>query len=195
MIAEAIATLQPVVDASPDLATDELAAECAAELALAYLLLPDLSRAERLLDPSFSAAQRFDRRDLMVSLLISRAWVVEDLGLRSWESHAILRGALALAEAWDLPYRALQIRTNLMAWLIVVDPRQSLAVGRAGLDELDRLGVDPGFFLGNLLDGALFTGDWDLVLELTDRFERADETPTTRLPPCVRPSADRRGPR
>ena len=181
MIAEAIATLRPVVDASPDLSGDELAAECAAELATAYLLLPDLPSAEPLLDPAFAAAQRFDRRDLMVSLLISRAWVAEDVGLRPWESHAILRGALVLAQAWDLPTRALEIRTNLMAWMGQVDPQASLAIGRPGLDELARLGVDAGYFLGNVIDAATFTGDWDLVLEITDRFERADETPKARL--------------
>ncbi len=181
MISEAIATLRPVVDASPDLAADELGAECAAELALAYLLLPDLSSAAPLIDPAFAAAQRFDRRDLMVSLLVSRAWLVEDLGLRPWEAHAILRGALALAESWDLPTRALEIRTNLMAFLDLVDPQDSLTIGRAGLDELTRLGVDPSYFLGNLNDAAFLTGEWDLALELAGRFERDDETPTTRL--------------
>jgi hypothetical protein len=181
MISEAIATLRPVVDTNPDLSGDELAAECAAELVNAYLLLPDLTSAEPFLDPAFAAAQRFDRRDLMVSLLISRAWVAEDVGLRPWESHAILLGALVLAEAWDLPIRALEIRTNLMAWMGLVDPQAALAIGRPGLDELARLGVDAGFFLGNVIDAAMFIGDWDLVLEITDRFERADETPKARL--------------
>ena len=62
-----------------------------------------------------------------------------------------------------------------------VDPQAALAIGRPGLDELARLGVDAGFFLGNVIDAAMFIGDWDLILEITDRFERADETPKARL--------------
>ena len=129
----------------------------------------------------------------MVSLLISRAWVAEDVGLSPWESHAILRGALVLAEAWDLadPRAARSGRTSWPGWGSSIR-RQRWRSGEP--DSMSWLvwALTPGFFLGNVIDAALFTGDWDLVLELTDRFERADETPKTRLGRVFGRVADRR---
>ena len=84
----------------------------------------DPAEAEARIDSAFRGAQRFDRRDLIVNLLNLRAWVVDDLGRRPWESEAIMRGMIAMAERWGLRRDSLRLRVNLLFWLtMAVDPR------------------------------------------------------------------------
>ncbi len=99
------------------------------------------------------------------------------------ESEALLKGALAFAEDYDLPASQMRARLNLSNSMWITDPRQGLEVARSGIDIARRLGNRPWYVLlaNNAIACAARTGDWDWALEREAELRALDLEPADLL--------------
>ncbi|MFN8622408.1 MAG: adenylate/guanylate cyclase domain-containing protein [Chloroflexota bacterium] len=139
----------------------------ALELALAGVLHTSERFVEALphADRAMEMAERIDDPSVITEALARRGAVLHGLG-RLYESQALLRGALAMAEAMGLTGEELRVRGSLIITLTQVDPAEGLRVARAALEQAGRLGYRNRLIhaLGNGAELARQTGDWDWSL-------------------------------
>jgi len=118
--ADAIEILEPLARrGSHDAAGD---VELGAALARAYMLENRNEEAIRTAEDALPAAEDLDLIEPLVDLLITKATAFMGVGRRR-ESIALLRGALALAEANDLTQAALRAHNNISVVLDADDER------------------------------------------------------------------------
>ena len=114
--------------------------------------------------------------------IITKATALGSLG-RMRESEALLKGALAFAEDYDLPASQMRARLNLSNSMWITDPRQGLEVARSGIEIARRLGNRPWYVLlaNNAIACATRTGDWDWALEREAELRALDLEPADLL--------------
>ena len=131
---------------------------------------------------ALAQADRFDMRETVADLLITKGSALADVN-RQIEGLALLRAGLELAIDGGLSHTATRGYVNLTSLLIATDPREGMAVARAGLEVARRIGSRAMTVVqvGNAAELALHTGDWlwaeaqltdvaDFDLEAADRY-------------------------
>lgn len=168
LLAEAWSRLRG--DGSPE------AVRLGAELARAQLMTGDPAAAMSVIEEMLPSAERIVATETISELLASRMWALAALH-RPTEAIAVGRGNLQLADQEHFLNAWFRTTMNLSSQLVSVDPRESLAVARAGLDRARRLGYDEWAIslAGNAADAAFWTGDWAAVDETVRAYD-PDET-------------------
>jgi hypothetical protein len=131
-----------------------------------------------LVDSLLARAERLDLLDVVTELIMRRGMLLGQLG-RNYESMAVTKGALELAEANGFLETAMSARGNLGYHYAEREPAKALALDRASVAEARRLGMRQRMLLilGNASEEARFTGDWDWAIE-TLALELAGELDT-----------------
>ncbi len=179
---EAIELLEPAMAELSGVADEEAVIRLGSALSSAYAAHQEPEQALRLSDEYIGRAERLDLVDVVIDLIQRRGMVLGGLG-RTYESMALTKGALELAESRGFVDKAMVCRSNLGFHLTERDPAQALAMDRETLTETRRLGMRTRMLLvlGNASEEARYTGDWDwaigeleaqLIGEL-DRMDRA----------------------
>jgi class 3 adenylate cyclase/tetratricopeptide (TPR) repeat protein len=140
--------------------------ELTAELARDYMMHADFERAVEFADRTPVAAEQLALLPTVGEALITKGTSLANTG-RFQEGIALMRGALALGEANGLPLVENRASNNISSLLVFEDPRAGFEVARTGLERFIKLGHRDGaiWLTGNLLECALWTGDWDAALE------------------------------
>jgi len=173
-VMESLAALRAVPETVADV-------ELAAALARSYMLSNHPEHCLRVAEAALATAERLDRVEPLVDLLITKAGALMELE-RGHESLALLRGALALAEAHDLTMAALRAHNNISVVLEREDDRAATENARRAWAKALALG-DPvwmGAFGYNEAVAAEVEGRYDdaraveaqLGDRMTDRTRR-----------------------
>jgi class 3 adenylate cyclase len=177
---EAIALLVPAMEELAETADEVAVVRLGAALSGAYAKNQDTARALPLTDEYLARAERLDLVDVVVDLILRRGSLLAQLG-RNYESVAMTKAALELAETHGLMEKAMACRGNLGFFLYERDPAKAIALDRETLAETRRLGMRTRmlFLLGNTSEEARFTGEWDwslgeLETQLSGELERVD---------------------
>jgi class 3 adenylate cyclase/tetratricopeptide (TPR) repeat protein len=178
----AAARLEAAVRDFADIPSAPEVIELNAELARAYMFREDWLRTVETADEALRRAEQIDHVPVIAEALVTKGSAF-GYGGRGRESAAILRGALALAEANGLSSTELRALNNLSFIETAQDPRSGLSYARQGLERSRKLGnlSQSYFLLSNMTECALHTGDWDLALAERSERERPDLLPSDRL--------------
>jgi len=115
-----------------------------------------------ILDGALARAEHLDLVHVIADGLVVRSLLLMARA-RPREAKALLQGAQVLAEAHGLTDIDLRARNNLAFHAMTGDPRDGLAVARAGIEEARRLGRLGWWFgiLGNAAICAFRVGEWE----------------------------------
>ncbi len=115
-----------------------------------------------ILDGALARAEHLDLVPVIADGLVVRSLVLM-ASARPREAKALLQGAQALAQAHGLTDIDLRARNNLVFQATTADPREGLAVARAGIEEARRLGRLAWWFgiLGNAALCAFRVGEME----------------------------------
>ena len=182
LVDQATAELRDALDVLGDVGSDPALVELQARLAQAYMRAEENLLAVEWADRALEGAERLDMVPVIGEGIITKATAMGSLG-RMRESEALLKGALAFAEDYDLPASQMRARLNLSNSMWITDPRQGLEVARAGIDIARRLGNRPWYVLlaNNAIACAARTGDWDWALEREAELRALDLEPADLL--------------
>jgi class 3 adenylate cyclase/tetratricopeptide (TPR) repeat protein len=145
--------------------------ELGSSLARAYFLKGDAARAMQWADKVLEVAEPLDLVSAIADALITRGTAGAWQG-RFREAKAIVGGALALAEEYQLHLEQARALVNLSGLEIASDPRGALATARRGVELARKLGLREweAAAATNALDAALLTGDWEWALGLASEL-------------------------
>jgi hypothetical protein len=137
-------------------------------------MLHRMPEAIAMADRVLPIAERLDRLQVVVELLITRGTALASSG-REYEGIAVLEGGLKLAITHGLTASELRARINLSGLMGAYDPAAAYAIADTGAELAMRLGLR-GYapsLIGNAAVNALETGDWDPTIA---RLRRAIDT-------------------
>ena len=182
LVDQATTELRDALHVLGDVGSDPALVELQARLAQAYMLAEENLLAVEWADRALEGAERLDMVAVISDGIITKATAMGSLG-RMRESEALLKGALAFAEDYDLPASQMRARLNLSNSMWITDPRQGLEVARSGIDIARRLGNRPWYVLlaNNAIACAARTGDWDWALEREAELRALDLEPADLL--------------
>jgi tetratricopeptide (TPR) repeat protein len=165
-VGEAIEVLKGALEAESTTGADRELVEVTAQLARSYFLHGEHAEAAVWADRALELADRLDLLSVIADALITKGSALNLIG-RTYEGTALLRGALAFAEQAELPYPQSRALLNLSYVLINTDPAEALSFAKKGLEVSTRYGIRDAqlFLLGNALEFAFHTGEWDWVEE------------------------------
>jgi tetratricopeptide (TPR) repeat protein len=145
------------------------------QLARAYMMAPDNTRALEMCDQVLVDAERANVVEVIADTLITRGTVLAQLW-RPREGMGAIRAGTDLAEQEGLHWIALRGLNNQASTMSEVDPRAAVEVAPRGIALAARLGQRPlSRSLINISGSAHFKmGDWQVVVDLLERA-RADE--------------------
>jgi tetratricopeptide (TPR) repeat protein len=169
----ALVELETALAAIADPDADAGAAEVAAQLARARMLVGDDQAGVEWADRAIATAERLGVSGVAADAIATRGTALVRLG-RGAEGLAELDRAIGLARDGAFLATELRARNNL-AWLLVSDdPHATLAHARAGGDLATAMGV--GDMAVQLLEvagaAAIDTGDWEWALSTTADITR-----------------------
>jgi class 3 adenylate cyclase/tetratricopeptide (TPR) repeat protein len=144
-------------------------AEIAAQLGRALFLAGENERAIVVLDEALAIAERGRALALVADTLISKGSALMNLG-RGIEGLALLEVGQRLAEREGLASVALRASLNRSFFLDARDPRQAFAVGTAGIELAERMGLQTHMdaLLSNTAFAAIQIGNWSWADERVD---------------------------
>jgi class 3 adenylate cyclase/tetratricopeptide (TPR) repeat protein len=172
-VQEALTLLQNAVEKIPVDRQGPSALAMMSALARAYRMHDEPGRALELAEGVLELAERLDLLELTAAGLLTRAGALTN---RSRESLALLRAALELGVAHGFTEIEARARTVLTFVQVTNDPRAGLAEARAGLENARRLGsrLYAVSMIGNGVDCAFRTGDWDWAVETLHEWLAGD---------------------
>lgn len=171
---EAVAVLEPIFEAQSDPSAPTLMTLTAA-LARAHMLLGEDSASANIAEQALVPAELAEDMPVLVDALITRATALSNLG-RVKEGTALLKGAIDLAEAYQLPRAALRAINNLLTVLSADDRHDASRLQTAGLEQARRIGdrfwiVRFAFFVAmDLVD----EGRFDQAVALLNEFDPSE---------------------
>ena len=178
--AEVIALLEPADVEFADLAVEPGFIALGGQLARAHFLADDNRRAIEVADPVLEAAEHADLVAIVADTLVTKGTALGILG-RPIEGLGVIGAGQALAQAHDISATIVRGHINSSFLLATLDPRAGLAEAQEGLAVARRLGrkSEAAVLLGNCLDAAVRTGDWEWALAelspvLADPLEATD---------------------
>lgn len=165
----ALEVLEPVAAELHDLHDDPDGTELVALLARAHLLSGNLPEAATVAERALIAAERLELLPVVADAMVTRGTALGDRG-RPREGTALLKAALELARAEDLPLIELRASGNLAYVLWADEPALTHEIITAATEEARRLGERGWlmFFVHNLIGSLMTTGRWDEVLPVID---------------------------
>ena len=178
----ALAMLVSATSEFADLAPDPVVVGLEAQLARAYMLREDTTRAVQTIDRVLEVAEHADMVSILADALVTKGTAL-DGGGRSQEGSAVLAAGHRLARANGLAWTELRALNNRVSSLWLTDLAASVRESREGLALARRLG-DRSYeflFLGKLGWTLWLTGEWDDALRAVhEGLEEAPE-PADRL--------------
>jgi len=171
---EAVEVLEPIFEAQPDPSAPSLMTLTAA-LARAHMLSGEDSASASIAEQALVPAELAEDMPVLVDALITRATALGNLG-RLKEGTALLKGAIELAEAYQLPRAALRAINNLLIPLGADDRQDQSRVQMAGLEQARRIGdrfwtVRFAFFVAmDLID----EGRFDQAVAMLNEFDQSE---------------------
>ena len=146
-----------------------------AALARAHMLSGEDSAAARIAEQALVPAELAENMPVLVDALITRATALSSLG-RVREGTALLKGAIDLADTYQLPRAALRAINNLLDSLGADDRRDASRMQTAGLEQARRIGdrfwiVRFAFFVAMDL---IEEGRYDQAMALLNEFDPND---------------------
>jgi tetratricopeptide (TPR) repeat protein len=171
----AVPTIAAAIQEFEDLGLDPGLVALRAQYARAHYLIGQNREAIALSDPVLDAAEALDLPDIISDALVTRGSALGNVG-RMNEAVALLRAGADLAETNGLWETNLRGRNNLTASVSARDPRAAMEIGRGALADARRLGLRTWVvaLLGNLIEVAMYTGDWDWALSEIDQLRAAE---------------------
>jgi class 3 adenylate cyclase/tetratricopeptide (TPR) repeat protein len=162
---QAIAVLEPAADEFADLSASPAFVALLGQLARAYFLHEELSRAIDVADRTLAAAELADLQSIVADALVTKGTALGYLG-RAIEGLGLIATGQAVAESNDLGQTVLRAIGNRSSLERVRDPRTALATARAGLTLGRRLGARTALIISltNGAPAALRTGEWSWAL-------------------------------
>jgi tetratricopeptide (TPR) repeat protein len=171
---EAVKVLEPILDGQPEPAAPTLMAMNAA-LARAHMLSGEDSASAAIAERALVPAELVEDMPVLVDALITRGSALGNLG-RVKEGSALLKGAIDLAEAYQLPRVALRAINNLLVVLSADDRQDASRMLKAGLEQARR--IDDRFwtlrFAGWVAMYLVDEGQFDEALALLNEFDLAE---------------------
>jgi tetratricopeptide (TPR) repeat protein len=168
----AVATLEEAYHDLEHLPPEPLIVDVMGQIARAHSLSSHPEKAQEWLERAIPLAEQLDLVPLIVDLLITRATMLNTQS-RFQEPLVLLTGALRLAEKHDLVTQQGRAINNLCFVNILLDPVETLATARLGLDLARRVGDKEQelYHVFNAADVAVWVGEWQWATELLDENE------------------------
>jgi class 3 adenylate cyclase/tetratricopeptide (TPR) repeat protein len=177
---EAIALLEPAVEALGDLASDPEGISLSGQLARAYFLNDDNRKAIELADRVLEAAEHADLAAIVADTLVTKGTALGGLG-RTVEGVGVISAGRQLAEVNGFNLTILRAMNNLGFIDGGRDPRTALATAQAGLILARRLGIRGwvASMLQNVGEFGFRTGAWaqglgEIDAALTEEWDPVD---------------------
>jgi class 3 adenylate cyclase/tetratricopeptide (TPR) repeat protein len=117
------------------------------------------------IDEALVTAERLGSRGTSLQLLITKAWAIWLRGGYR-EGHALLRGAMDVADAEGDALARIRARFNLSSQLVIDDPHEALRIAMEGLTLDKQFGIQTANMAGNAAGAALVAGKLDEIMEL-----------------------------
>ncbi|MFI5225738.1 MAG: AAA family ATPase [Candidatus Limnocylindrales bacterium] len=157
----AVKVLEGVAAETTDIDDEPGVVRLLTELSRAYALAGD-PRALATADRALELGERLELVPSIAEALLNRALALSHGGRRFYETVALLRGALALAEANGLGYSRLRATNNLAATLENDDPREAIALSENGIDYARRIGNRAWleFMITGMSSILVYVGEW-----------------------------------
>jgi class 3 adenylate cyclase/tetratricopeptide (TPR) repeat protein len=170
---EAVETLKRAIEEAAPLGDIPLLGSTYAELARASMLAEDHPGAVVAADRALVIGAT--EPAIVVEALITKGTSLGPVE-RHAESHAILRGAIALADSNGFVPSSLRARNNLAGPLSFIDLAEADAMLREGYEIALRYGHRPFMlqFLNMLTENSLHQGDWDAWMTEWDQFDESE---------------------
>ncbi|HEX5466965.1 MAG TPA: adenylate/guanylate cyclase domain-containing protein [Candidatus Limnocylindrales bacterium] len=164
---ESVRLLEPLAIGGEALGPADLLVR--SQLARAYFFADDSEAAIRVADQILPAAEHAGDFEIVAETLITKGLALGMLA-RLQEALALIAGGRRLAEQQGLTATMLRGYINESSLMGGIDPRQALALGRAGLEEARRLGQRHmgATLLMNSTESAEETGDWAWAIAALD---------------------------
>jgi class 3 adenylate cyclase/tetratricopeptide (TPR) repeat protein len=176
---EALALLEPTLEAHRDMAVTPEFVRLGAEVARSYMMMSRSEDSIRTVDEFLPLAERLELTRETLGMIVTRGAVVAALG-RPREATAILLGAVEMAASHGFGDVELRSRVNLSYASANEDPQLAFRVAREGWDLVRRLGLRGYFYgLGNAADGAVRLGEWDWAIKELEEAAASLETDLT----------------
>jgi class 3 adenylate cyclase/tetratricopeptide (TPR) repeat protein len=175
-IEPAIELLNAAIEELKDRVGDREFGALYAQLGRAYSLHEEPGRALQATDAALGHAGRARDARVIADTLISKATALGGSG-RLYESVAILRGALDLADRNGYVTTGLRARNNLSGFVSGDDPAEARELLRVGLEQARRIGDDGWAFALAQIDLfiSFWLGGWDRLLpEIEAAAQRTD---------------------
>jgi tetratricopeptide (TPR) repeat protein len=177
--ADAIAILEPAVDAYGDLIDDPALAAIEHQLARGYWFSDNTVRAIDYADRAIGRAERIEAVELIADALITKGALLNTS--RPYEGTGILEAGIRLAETLGLRETVVRGLLNLGVAYIDSNPKTAFERSKEAFDLAGRFGFWSSYAtaVGNAGEFAVDLGEWDWALAATDdaiveRFAPAD---------------------
>ena len=153
------------------------------ELSRAYAISGD-PRALATADRALELGERLELVPSIAEALVNRALALGFGSRRYYETVALLRGALVLAEANGLGSTFLRATNNLAATLENDDPREAMALSENGIEYARRIGNRPWleFMASGMTSIDVYTGEWEKADRTIAEFEGRDLAVPVKVP-------------
>jgi len=172
---EALALLEPAVAEFEDLVESPAGIAMRAQLARAYFFHGDSVAAIRIADQVLSSSEREDLVALTADTLITKGTSLAEIG-RVLEGRGTIQAGVEIAERSGWPATTLRGRVNLTYILALRDPRQAVAIAKAGFEEAQRIGIRSlqSTLHQNAGDSAIRVGEWDWAIGIIEPLLTTD---------------------
>ena len=172
---DALAVLEPAVVEFEDLAESPAGIAMRAQLSRAYFFHGDSVAAIRIADQVLASSEREDLVALTADTLITKGTSLAEIG-RVLEGRGAIQAGVEIAERSGLPATTLRGRVNLTYILALRDPRQAVAIAKAGFEEAQRIGIRSlqSTLHQNAGDSAIRVGEWDWAIEIIEPLMTTD---------------------
>jgi tetratricopeptide (TPR) repeat protein len=166
---DALPVLEPAAVEFEDLAESPPGIALRAQLARAFFFNGDPASAIRVADHVLSSSEREDLVALTADTLITKGTSLAELG-RVLEGRGAIQAGVDIADRSGWPAISLRGRVNLSYILNLRDPRQAVAIAKAGFEDAQRLGVRSlqSTLHQNAGDSAIRVGDWDWAVGILE---------------------------
>ncbi|HEX5939493.1 MAG TPA: adenylate/guanylate cyclase domain-containing protein, partial [Dehalococcoidia bacterium] len=187
-VSEAVPALEEAIAALRDSPADAELAALTSELARASMFHEQFERGAAMADDALRIAERLELPEVIGESLVTKSTCLWELG-RHIEGMAVLRGAVDYARANGLLRVELRALNNISFLVLSDDPREAMDVARPGFELARRVGQTnmAMWLLGNAVDTALHTGDWQWATDMLEEtpFEDLGLTDLSLLVPYL----------
>lgn len=152
-----------------------------AALARAHMMSGNSTKSASIAEQALVLAELAENMPVLVDALITRGTALSYIG-RVHEGTALLKGAIDLAEAYDLPRAALRAVNNLLIILAMDDWQEGSRMQKEALEKAKRIGDHVWIirFASWVALDLVDQGHFAEALDLLDQFDRAEMDPLWR---------------